>query len=128
MLAFREDVERPYDGKEKRMAGKSTMGAVVIACLAFLAAGCDSSYEPSGNEPPVQEAVEPLPEQPPAPEPDPVWECFYEPTYDDDWHNDVLCSNGAESDRPYLREWDDFVTEDEIMESAREYEDQLNSA
>ena len=29
-------------------------------------------------------------------------------------------------DRPYLREWDSFITRDEIMESAREYELFLN--
>lgn len=56
----------------------------------------------------------------------PVWSCTYSPTYNDDWHDDVVCSNGDEQDRPYLREWDSFVTEAEIMESAREYEAQLN--
>ncbi len=55
-----------------------------------------------------------------------IWTCVYSPTYNNDWHDDVTCSNGAESKRPYLREWDSFVTEPEIMESAREYEVQLN--
>lgn len=55
------------------------------------------------------------------------WHCSYEPTMNDDWHDDVLCSNGGQFDRPYLREWDSFVTYDEIMESAREYESQLNA-
>lgn len=55
-----------------------------------------------------------------------AWNCVYSPTYNDDWHDDVVCSNGAEQVRPYLREWDRFVTEVEIMESAREYEAQLN--
>lgn len=63
----------------------------------------------------------------PEPAPEPSWMCTYEPTYDYDWHDDVVCSNGSEAHRPYLREWDDFVTEDEIMESAREYELQLNA-
>ncbi len=59
---------------------------------------------------------------------DPVrlWECRYEPTYNNDWHDDVVCSNGSERHRPYLRDWDDFITQDEIMQSAREYEEQLN--
>lgn len=56
------------------------------------------------------------------------WTCTYQPTYNYDWHDDVVCSNGSEAHRPYLREWDEYVTEDEIMESAREYEDQLNGA
>ena len=55
------------------------------------------------------------------------WVCIYSPTYDRDWHNDVLCTNGTESHRPYLREWDSFITQDEIMESAQEYERYLNS-
>lgn len=57
---------------------------------------------------------------------DAEWTCDYEPTYNDDWHDDVVCSNGTEQQRPYLRERDSFVTEAEIMESAREYEQQLN--
>lgn len=56
----------------------------------------------------------------------PVWSCTYSPTYNDDWHDDVVCSNGNELERPYLRGWDNYVTEAEIMESAREYEAQLN--
>lgn len=54
------------------------------------------------------------------------WACVYSPTYNDDWHDDVMCSNGVDQERPYLREWDNFVTEAEIMESAREYEQRLN--
>ena len=57
----------------------------------------------------------------------PTWSCGYSPTYNDDWHDDVVCTNGADEQRPYLREWDDFISEDEIMESAREYEAQLNA-
>jgi hypothetical protein len=38
----------------------------------------------------------------------------------------VVCSTGVEQHRPYLREWDGFVTEDEIMESSRDYESELN--
>ncbi|WP_251149774.1 hypothetical protein [Cellulosimicrobium sp. Marseille-Q4280] len=55
------------------------------------------------------------------------WSCGYSPTFNDDWHDDVLCTNGTEDVRPYLREWDDYVTEEEVMDSAREYEQQLNS-
>lgn len=56
----------------------------------------------------------------------PGWSCSYSPTYDWDWHDDVICTNGTDSERPYLRPGDDFVTEAEIMQSAREYEQQLN--
>jgi hypothetical protein len=56
----------------------------------------------------------------------PRWTCSYLPTMDQDWHNDVLCTNGVAEERPYLRQWDSFVTEAEIMQSARKYERQLN--
>jgi hypothetical protein len=55
------------------------------------------------------------------------WACIYAPTYDSDWHNDVLCTNGPKVQRPYLRRGDSYITEAEMRESAREYEDQLNS-
>lgn len=54
------------------------------------------------------------------------WSCDYSPTYNRDWHDDVVCSNGTERHRPYLRGNDSFVTQDEIMQSAREYERLLN--
>ena len=54
------------------------------------------------------------------------WRCWYQPTFNGDWHDDVVCGNGADEHRPYLREWDNYITQDEIMESAREYEWQLN--
>src|ERR1044071_9796839 len=28
------------------------------------------------------------------------WTCVYAPTVDHDWHNDVLCSNGEQEERP----------------------------
>lgn len=55
------------------------------------------------------------------------WRCFLSPTYNEDWHDDVLCRKGNESVRPYLREWDDFVEEWEMRESAEEYEAELNA-
>ncbi|PPL18645.1 hypothetical protein [Microterricola pindariensis] len=55
------------------------------------------------------------------------WTCSYSPTMNDDWHDDAVCRNGNEVIRPYLREWDDFVTEAELMESAREYAAELNA-
>lgn len=62
-----------------------------------------------------------------APEPSaPRWTCSLSTTYDRNWHNDVLCTNGTDTDRPNLRPGDSFITEAEIMESAREHERQLN--
>ena len=67
----------------------------------------------------------PKPERKPAPEQ--VWVCSWSPTFDDDWHNDVMCANGIAWERPYLREWDESVERWEIMESARAYARQRNA-
>ena len=56
------------------------------------------------------------------------WNCFYDETYNYDWHDDVLCSNGQDSHRPYLLEWADYVSYDDIMNAAAEYEATLNSS
>ena len=66
--------------------------------------------------------------EPPLAEVAPGWTCSYTPSMNDDWHDDAVCSNnGNEAHRPYLREWDDFVTEAELLESAREYAAELNT-
>lgn len=119
------------------MANRLAVSALVVAGVSFTMAGCMGSYEPTGNEypdpepiiqAPAAEPVEPAFEAP-APQPAPmVWTCSYAPTMDYDWHDDVVCSNGSEWHRPYLREWDSFVTEDEIMASALEYEAELNAS
>ena len=46
------------------------------------------------------------------------WVCFYDPTFNRDWHDDVLCSKGNDYVRPYLRPKDRFVTEAEVMRAA----------
>jgi hypothetical protein len=56
----------------------------------------------------------------------PGWTCSYSPTYDRNWHNDALCTNGIDTDRPHLRPDDSYITRTEIMESAREYARQRN--
>lgn len=49
----------------------------------------------------------------------PRWTCSWSPTMDDDWHNDVLCTNGSRTERPHLRPQDSFVEQAEMMASAR---------
>src|SRR5687767_9543643 len=36
------------------------------------------------------------------------WSCYYDATFNRDWHDDVLCRSGDEIHRPYLRDWDEF--------------------
>jgi hypothetical protein len=57
-----------------------------------------------------------------------VWSCDYAPTMNDDWHDDALCSNGLQKDRPVLLPDDSFVDREEIMRALNDYEDYLNSA
>ncbi|WP_406032221.1 hypothetical protein OG801_27370 [Nocardioides sp. NBC_00163] len=54
------------------------------------------------------------------------WDCTYQPTYDYDWHNDIYCTDGVESDRPYLLPDDSYITESEIRDAAREHEELFN--
>lgn len=54
------------------------------------------------------------------------WRCYWDPTINDDWHDDYLCSNGANYDRPYLLPGDSFVEGWEIDAAAAEYENSLN--
>lgn len=113
---------------------KTTQRALAVATLVLLAA-CTGPGNPRlgdvpddtvWDEPQEIQTPDPPIDPAPAPEVPSAWVCVYSLIYDD-WHNDVECSDGVNTDRPYLREWDDFVTEDEIMQSAREYEDALNA-
>ena len=116
----------------RRRAGLPLMLAVGLstsACMPY------SQSDFAGNEPPEIEVYEPEPDYERYRDYEDyrgavsgAWSCFYSPSYDNDWHNDIVCSNGVEEHRPYLRGWDSFVTEDEIMASAAEYENELNAA
>lgn len=114
------------------------VGLPLVFTVAFTISACMpySESDFAGNEPPEVEVYEPEDDSRYVPDPDygsdfgsmpDRWSCVYSPTYDNDWHNDVVCSNGVESHRPYLRGWDSFITEDEIMSSAAEYENELNA-
>lgn len=115
------------------MIGGLRVTIVAAACVALTTSGCIASGEVDGNEPPTREPVEVDParegrHRAPKVQVPSLWTCGYSPTYDNNWHNDVLCFNGSQSERPYLREWDDYITPDEIMASAAEYENELNAA
>lgn len=112
---------------------------VLVAGVALGVAGCSDPTEAmdlAANEPPAiepAEVAEPTDQevaqaQAEVEEDIPGWVCSYDPTMNHDWHDDVVCESGGAVDRPYLREWDDFVTEEELMQSAAEYEAELNAA
>ena len=54
------------------------------------------------------------------------WSCGYAPTMNNDWHDDVLCTDGVSEHRPYLRPRDSFITGAELQRAAARYEAQLN--
>ncbi|GAA4374918.1 hypothetical protein [Agromyces bauzanensis] len=54
------------------------------------------------------------------------WRCYWDPTMNDDWHDDYQCTNGVDYDRPYLIPDDSFVEGWEIDAAAAEYEASLN--
>lgn len=89
----------------------------------------DSSFEREYAEVPAEQMTPPWKHSIPEPtyEEEPYWSCSFDPTYNYDWHDDAWCTNGHESHRPYLLEYDDFIEEWEFQEAMREYENSLNS-
>ncbi len=78
------------------------------------------------NDPAPVDGIEPEPViAPPVPESD-RWTCFWDPTMNENWHDDVLCTRGSQMDRPILLPDWEFVTEADIMQEAEAYEDWLN--
>lgn len=130
---------RTLEGAEPIMSSRRRFGVLVALTLAIglNLAGCTSPagpQHPSGDRPTAQRVKGEASSDRKATKKKskkksssaPVWTCYYDPTMNRDWHDDVLCENGLEQDRPYLRPKDKFVTEAEIMRSAREYEKKLN--
>ena len=110
---------------------KLPAAAVILAAVSIsLLAACTStgSLDDDERPEPEPEPVEVIPD-PPAEYVEPVvgWECYWDPTMNDDWHDDYMCTNGNSFDRPYLIPDDSFVERWEIDEAAHEYEVALNS-
>ena len=91
----------------------------ILAGVALAMSAC-ATFPPTGTSADVYDSPSAAP--PPA-----RWECTYAPTMNHDWHDDVICRKGSKAIRPHLRKGDHFVTQAEIMASARKYEAQLNS-
>jgi hypothetical protein len=117
-----------------RGRGSFGPGVVVVGALAVLVGGLGISGNLgvigpllgfAGGEvatvaDPVEAGADPV-------QPDAVaWSCFWDPTMNDDWHDDVLCARGLETVRPTLLPDQSFVTESDMMAAAAEYEATLN--
>lgn len=117
------------------MKQPATTLAILGVASVYLLAGCTSTEGLDNYERPEIEPVEVIPDppaeyvDPPAEYVDPVegWECYWDPTMNDDWHDDYMCTNGSSYDRPYLIPEDSFVEQWEIDEAANAYEAALNS-
>lgn len=134
-------------GKRAKGAVETFIGAVVLAAMLlvigwfvgfrpiewvtdFVAAaypGESTSPTATDSRPaPYVAPVESDPQAPPPPVPE-LWECYWDPTMNENWHDDVLCQKGFDYDRPLLlTDWS-FVTQDDMMAAAADYEDWLNS-
>lgn len=118
---------------------KPAPASALALCVALFIVGCSGSggrygyEEPLDDYSPSEEYYEPQDYEPDyldIPSPEPVhtgWSCYYDETFNYDWHDDVICSDGYESHRPYLLDWLDYVTYDDIMVAAAEYEASLNA-
>jgi hypothetical protein len=115
------------------MRVRTGVAAVLFACGTFAVSGCVD--EVTGNEEPdammpvepdgadlSREAHDELREQQRMfEEQAQTWTCSWSPTMNRNWHDDALCTNGSEFERPYLRPGDTYITPDELMSSAREW-------
>jgi hypothetical protein len=104
----------------------------VFAALMCGTAGCsfydsgesidDGSGDSSGDTPEVQPpADEKIQDDSGA-----HWTCFWNPTINNDWHDDELCQNGNQFLRPTLLPNSKFVTQDEMVAAGDAYAAQLN--
>lgn len=117
-----------------------TLG-ITSACLL---AGCTSIEVLDDFKQPHLESVEVAPEppaetvQPPAeyvqspiengyPLTVGKWRCSWDATTNHDWHDDYVCTNGVDFERPNLIPGDTFVERWEIDEAAAAHERTLNS-
>jgi len=55
-----------------------------------------------------------------------LWTCSWDPTINDDWHDDYLCSDGVTVDRPYLLPDDPYVEKWELDAAAADHAAALN--
>ncbi|MGB3731123.1 hypothetical protein [Microbacterium sp.] len=56
-----------------------------------------------------------------------TWSCVWDPTRDDDWHNDVECFDGTTRFRPNLLTDIAKVDESQMRAAGQEYEAYLNA-
>lgn len=118
----------------RKLLATLAMTSLAVSALT----GCSSPYSNKYDyaEPEVDFQADtheaPVPDYEPSPAelapPEPMtWSCYYDETWNDDWHDDVICVRGSELHRPYLLEYDDFIEYEEIMAEAANYEAYLNS-
>jgi hypothetical protein len=54
------------------------------------------------------------------------WDCYYDATMNENWHDDVTCTDGVDSIRPILLPDAGFVTETDMIAAGEAYEVELN--
>lgn len=100
---------------------------VLSIVLGFDLFNGQSRSQPDGDVPRSLTPAEIVPPEPASGPLESAWSCHWDPTMNEDWHDDVLCMSGDQRDRPYLLPDWGFVTQADIMTEAQNYEDWLNS-
>ena len=115
-------------------SARSALGLslVATALLATLALGGCSATNPAEYDGNYPELRDPVPVEDYEPAEDEInrmmsWDCFYEPTMNENWHDDVICRRGSESFRPLLLEGQ-FVTADDMIAAGDQYAAELNAS
>lgn len=119
--------------RDRGSAVRRNFAAVLVfASLVGGISGCSFAGSPGWPEPANSDPAA-IPHATNTPLPNPqdaaggTWQCAYEPTINNDWHDDVICANGQNSIRPRLLEDERFVTEEEMIAAGQAYEAKLNS-
>lgn len=101
-----------------RLGGAGMLVVVgVVACAYFFSAHPDAAQDPAGEQ------IVAVPGEAIAAG---AWTCSWDPTINDDWHDDYLCSDGVSVDRPYLLPDDPYVEKWELDAAAADHAAALN--
>jgi hypothetical protein len=108
-----------------------TAGMVVLLASVLALTGC-RSIDPATEDGNYPGMGDPIPAEDYEPTEDEInqmmpWDCYYDATMNENWHDDVICRRGTDSFRPSLLEGQ-FVTENDMIAAGEAYEAELNGS